>query len=68
MLIRTRTERGIAKVANGYIVAEVEHGVDDSGTEPERVIRRKLLEGPIKGAGAKREAIRLAGTNRVVSA
>lgn len=68
MIRPTRTERGIAKVPNGYVVAEVTHGRDDDGVSPEVVVRRKLLHGPIKGAGAKREAIRLAGTNRVVPA
>lgn len=68
MIVRTKTERGIAKVPNGWVVAEVDHGVEDSGASPERVIRRKLLDGPFKGAGAKARAIHAAGTNRVVSA
>lgn len=68
MIIQTRTNRGIARVPNGYIVAEVTYGIEDSGAEPERVVRRKLIAGPFKGTGAKRAAITEAGTNRVVPA
>ena len=64
-MIHTRTNRGIAKVPNGYVVAEVEYGREHD-TAPEKIIRRKLIEGPIKGTGAKRRAIKVAGTNRVV--
>lgn len=67
-MIRTRTNRGIAKVPNGYIVAEVEFGVEDSGASPEQVMRRKLIDGPFKGPGSKARAIEVAGTNRVVPA
>lgn len=65
-MIRTRTNRGIAKRSNGYIVAEVEYGCDDE-MSPERIIRRTLLS-EHKGTGAKRAAIQAAGTNREVPA
>lgn len=62
------TVKGIARTDSGYIVAEVVIAEDDSAFGPRETIRRRLLDGPFTGTGAKRRAIQAAGTNRVVPA
>lgn len=65
---RTKTERGIARIPNGWTAAEVTHGTDPDGSNARILCRKVIGEGPYKGTGAKARAIRDAGTNRVVTA
>lgn len=63
-IIARDTERGIQQTSKGWVAIEREIGHDDSASAvPATETRRTLLAGPTK----KGEAIRVAGTNRVIA-
>jgi hypothetical protein len=62
---RPKAEDGIARTDKGWIALTRIVQADDSLGEVER--KRRLIDGPFAGTGAKVRAIQAAGTNRVIA-
>lgn len=65
-IIKRETERGIARLPKGWAAIEREVGHDDSGLDVSET-KRRLIDGPFNGSGAKLRAIRAAGSNTVIA-
>lgn len=64
--VESKTERGIQRTSNGWIVIEVTLKRDDDGLSGFQKVKQKLIAGPFSGMGAKVRAIGAAGTNTII--